>query len=87
MTSPFEISDDPEVDFLRTGEKITILLDLRFRDLDLKNVDVRSDSELVYVYDKSSNTVVKIIPLPFKIRPNIATTIRNGIIIICSELT
>ncbi|BBG24334.1 hypothetical protein [Sulfuracidifex tepidarius] len=81
MTSPFEISDDPEVDFLQRGNEVEILLDLRFRDVNLSNVEVRSDSKTLYVYDRSSNNVIKIVTLPFRIS-SISVNSRNGILVI-----
>jgi HSP20 family molecular chaperone IbpA len=86
MSSPFEINDDPEVDILRRGNTVEIFFDLRFRDLKLEELDVRCDSSSIYVYDRLSNNVVKIITLPFKMSKDIEKNIRNGIIIVIGRL-
>ncbi len=85
MTSPFEVNDDPEVDFLQRENEVEIFLDLRFRDVDLNKVEVRSDSTMLYAYDKSSNNVIKIVALPFKLS-SISISSRNGILVIKSVI-
>ena len=64
---PTVIDDDPEVDILLGKDQLTVIIDLRGRDSN--KLLVKANKRQLYVYDKETNRVIKIISLPTYVEP------------------
>ncbi|WP_221287418.1 hypothetical protein [Stygiolobus caldivivus] len=64
---PTVIDDDPEVDILLGKDQLTVIIDLRGRDSN--KLLVKANKRQLYVYDKETNSVIKIISLPTYVEP------------------
>ncbi|QIW22999.1 hypothetical protein EWF20_01725 [Sulfolobus sp. S-194] len=64
------ITEDPDVDILMNGNLLKVLIDLRGRNLKSENLIVKADKQGVYIFDKESNNVIKVIKLPTLVDPN-----------------
>ncbi|BAK54169.1 MULTISPECIES: hypothetical protein [Sulfurisphaera] len=63
------ITEDPDVDILMNGNLLKVLIDLRGRNLKSENLIVKADKQGVYIFDKESNNVIKVIKLPTFVDP------------------
>jgi len=61
---PFiQVDEDPDFDIIQEGNKINIYVDLRGKGLNIDNIQVKINSNSVYIIDQQSNSTVKTINL------------------------
>jgi len=61
---PFiQVDEDPDFDIIQEGNKINIYVDLRGKGLNIDNIQIKINSNSLYIVDQQSSSIVKTINL------------------------
>ncbi len=84
---PFiQVDEDPDFDIIQEGNKINIYIDLRGKGLNIENIQIKINSNSIYIVDKQSNSIVKTINIANSVNLQISQVRKhNGTLLVILE--